>query len=112
MYRALQELGNAQQEAGRAHKAAEAKAREAGPSAPSNLHEAQARLAGMNSSFLLSSQHRCPCLFVQHLVPGGIAHPAQLQEHVFQHDVSNYYHCSRTAGHTLLSPGTLKCFQQ
>ena len=56
MYLALQELGNAQQEAGRAHKAAEAKAREAGPGAPSNLHEAQARLAGMNSSFLLSSQ--------------------------------------------------------
>ena len=43
----LQELANAQQEAARAHKATEAKARDTGPSAPSNLHEAQARLEGI-----------------------------------------------------------------
>ncbi|KAL3136848.1 hypothetical protein ABBQ38_005556 [Trebouxia sp. C0009 RCD-2024] len=42
---ANRELANAQQEAARAQKAAEAKARDAGPSAPANLHEAQARLA-------------------------------------------------------------------
>lgn len=51
----LQELESAQQNASMAGKTADARMREAGPSAPANLHDAHARLAGLLHLKLLAT---------------------------------------------------------